>query len=52
VYINDTTGRGARDLGLAKEAFESIGYQVIECEWNGNSFPVTMPQGGPAKKFP
>lgn len=36
VILNDTTGHGVRNIQLAKDYFESIGYLVVRTETVGN----------------
>ncbi|WP_390630444.1 RHS repeat-associated core domain-containing protein [Roseiconus lacunae] len=38
VIINDSTGRGRRDLTLAQRFFESLGYEVETRSWRGAEF--------------
>lgn len=52
VFINATTGRGVRNLPVAKAYFEALGYIVEVRDWGGVSFPDQLPSSGTLPVLP
>lgn len=47
VYVNEATGHGARNIQLAVEFFQALGYEVQpRPRWNLSQFPNQLPAGG------